>query len=160
MTPIVRLFFSSSPAAIVGFVIPIVVDTIDGQVWRTLSHVSEEVIEDQPAVTDDDAATSIVAVFFAFWIKAPLLDVRPNVVGSGRAGFMGWGMAVPDLSLPFALEATAAGGVPARQIVADDDAFNAAIAVTQEAFVFGLGVRETYDGQATETLFWNGSGHV
>lgn len=39
-TAILRLLFAASPAAIGGFVIAIVIDALNGEIWRAFAHVS------------------------------------------------------------------------------------------------------------------------
>jgi hypothetical protein len=147
------------PFAVAGFIVPVVVDAIDGVFSaRPLTHVSEEIIKDQPAFADCDAATPIPFELDLFGVETPLLHLGPRQVGLCDSGF--GGVAMANLCFPFALKASAAGGVSARQIVADDDDLDAAVAATQKAFVFGLGVREADDGQAAKTLFRDGGSHV
>jgi hypothetical protein len=156
---IVGLFLHGRPTAIARFVIPVVVDAVDREAMRALTHVSQEIIEDQPSFADSDAAPSIVFPNMAFWIEASGFHGRPRTVGVSNAFLVCGGVPVSGLSFPFSLKAPAARGVATRQIVADGDDFDTAITETQEAFVFSLGVRKLQDGQATEALIWERGSH-
>lgn len=59
--PVVVLSNSASPPAVIGRVVAVVVDTIQGGAGRTGAHVSHEVVKRvQPAVTDLDTLRSVV----------------------------------------------------------------------------------------------------
>lgn len=72
---------------------------------------------------------------------------------------MHWGMTVASLSQSFALKTPTAGGVTARQVIADDNSLDAAIATTRKTLILRLSVRESKDDQAPKTLSGNGGSH-
>lgn len=70
------------PTAIRRLVVAVVIDTIQGMLWRRLaSHVSQEVLERcAPSLTDRDSAPSVVCPRSSFSIKAATLHVGPRPI--------------------------------------------------------------------------------
>jgi hypothetical protein len=149
------------PFAVSWFVIPVVIDAIDGVfLGGPFTHIGEEISEVEPAFADLDASAAVPTPLPCFLVQAPLFHAGPGIVGWSGARLAHGGMAMTCLRSPFALKTSATDRVSARQIVADDDDFDAAVAEAQEAFVFGLSVREANDGQAAESLFRDGGSYV
>lgn len=77
--PIMRLFQSRGPAAVVWRVRTIVVDALKSQAFRRLAHVLKESGEVLPSVADLDPASTIVFVVPRLWVCASLEHLRPYV---------------------------------------------------------------------------------
>ena len=89
---IVVLLDACSPSAIARLVVPIVVDSIDGEPSGLFAHVGEKVFERiPPAVTDLDPAPAVVLPAFSLVVSTPGDHVTPDVVGRRP------GIAVRDL---------------------------------------------------------------
>lgn len=160
LTTVGGLFFSRSPATICGFVISVIVDAVKRQFWWAFSHVGKKIDKVAPTITKCDSTSAVIGEFGDLRIKASSFHVRPNSIGFCNSGFMGWSVAMARLRKPFALKASATGCVAARQVVANGNNFGIAVAKTDEAFVFCLGMRKSDYSQATKTLSFNGGGHV
>ena len=80
---VVALLQASSPTAIARFVIPVIVDSLDGATIRSLAHVTEEAKEAQPFITNGNPTTAPVFVVRQFGISASLHHTRPRIVGRG-----------------------------------------------------------------------------
>lgn len=74
------LLLAGCPSAISGFVVPVIVDSVDGQVARPRAHVGVEDSEVQPPITDLDAAPAVVRVVFVMGVLAASAHRRPDVV--------------------------------------------------------------------------------
>ncbi len=78
---ILGLLFLCSPVAVLGAVIPVIVDSVDAPAFWPFAHVGEEVLEQLPASTDTDAATAISVVPGRFGVIAPLKHGLPCEIG-------------------------------------------------------------------------------
>lgn len=79
--PVVPLLFRGSPLTVIWFVIPVIVDSVKLVLGRrTFAHIGKEVIKQFPAITNDDASSSIAVIHPRFWIKASSFHRAPNVV--------------------------------------------------------------------------------
>lgn len=76
---VVVLGFGVSPSTVGGFVVPVVVDTVDGgpRAW-TRPHVGVEAGEVLPALAYGDAASSVMVECRAVRIAAPVLHLSPR----------------------------------------------------------------------------------
>ena len=132
---IIGLFFWSSPAAVAGFVIPVVVDPIKGQSMRTFSHVCEKVNEIEPAFADGNASTSVAIPLIVIRIEASSFHVRPGNVRAGSFKSVALPMSILSGRCSFALDATATGCSATQQIVADNGCFGSAVAFAKPSCV-------------------------
>jgi hypothetical protein len=146
------LFSPCCPSAIAGFVIPVVVDAVKGEVGRPFTHIGKEVYEVEPLFANCDTATSIVLPDMAFGVGASSYHRSPRSIGSGYAGLMRWGMAVSGLGFSLSLKAPATGCVTARKVVADSDTFSSTVASVDPACVSVLCMREAQNSQASKSL--------
>lgn len=123
---VAALFFTSCPFAVAGFVPLVVVDSLDAQAGRRLSHVHKESVEGQPRGTHAYAAATVVTESCDVWICAALNHGVPNAVSfaSGHAMRL-----IGAFKLP--LPAPATGSVAVRKIAGADNDFCAAITPTQ-----------------------------
>lgn len=74
------LLFAGCPSAVVGLVVPVIVDPVDGQVARPRTHVGIEGSEVHPPVTDLDAAPAVVRVVLVRGVLTASAHRRPDVV--------------------------------------------------------------------------------
>jgi hypothetical protein len=81
MAAVSDLFFRRGPADIAGFVVPVVVDAVDGLSGRALAHVLQESFEAQPTFTNGDAAPAVTRPSIAFRIGASLYYFHPGAIG-------------------------------------------------------------------------------
>ena len=82
---IVRLFFSSCPAAIFRTVRPVVVNTIQCIAGHPFAHISQKIIKIVPSLAQVNTALSIPIKSGIVWVIAPLFYGLPqNVNGSLR----------------------------------------------------------------------------
>ena len=81
---IVCLLFRSCPTNVPGFVIPVIVDAINGVLWwavsKSVNYVRVENSEVVPLFENVDAATSIVFEARVIWVVAPVAHVLPHRV--------------------------------------------------------------------------------
>ena len=81
---VVGLRQASSPFAVSGLVIPIVVDSVDRIFYRRpLAHVGEEVCKISPALTNGNPSTSVATKVFVSLVEAPLIHGCPDFVFGG-----------------------------------------------------------------------------
>ena len=81
------------PAAIVGFIIPFIVDAIERFANRTFAHVFKKVLKFVPFLTNLNSSTSVVFVLRNMFISTPGTHTSPTSVSRS------WScdsMAVPD----------------------------------------------------------------
>jgi hypothetical protein len=115
-TAIAGLRLRSRPAAVAGFVVPIVVDTVERHSGGALAHIGEEVFEVAPPFAERDASSAIPLELSCFRVGAALPHVDPRGVGSvgvasGAAPVLG------DLGgEPLTPNAPATGGIAAPQV--------------------------------------------
>ncbi len=87
ITSIINLFFRSGPSAVAGFIITIVVATINGVItgWFK-SHIIEEVNKGfEPPVTNRDTSAAPFGIGGVFQITAPRNQALPCVIFRGPA---------------------------------------------------------------------------
>ena len=72
--PIGHLLSSSCPSAITRFVVTVIVDAIYRLAWRALTHIRQEILKLSPALTDGNAAQSVVGMRV---VNAPIKDAVP-----------------------------------------------------------------------------------
>ena len=75
---ILGLLLASSPAAVAGFIVAIVVDAFEGEPARAQPHIGEEVPELQPSLADGDPAPTILGEVRGARVEAPLPHVTPD----------------------------------------------------------------------------------
>jgi hypothetical protein len=126
LSAIPSLYKWSCPAAISRLVVSVIVLAFDGNpaTRRLGSHVTDEVAEFLPSVTDPNSSRSIVLKLFASRIAASLLHHHPGVV---------FRTAFPAVlrfrsCCHFLAKASAAARVAATQILPDDGHLGATIA--------------------------------
>ena len=59
---VISLLFQCSPATVFGFVVAVVVDTIESETGRSFAHVGKEILKRKPAFTDSDSAAAVVGI--------------------------------------------------------------------------------------------------
>jgi len=64
---VMSLLQPRTPATVGGFIPAVDVNPVDGQIWRTFSHISEEIFKRRPAFTDLDTPSTVVALLVARW---------------------------------------------------------------------------------------------
>jgi hypothetical protein len=77
------LHASRSPPAIIWAIIPIIIDSINRQLPRTVTHISQKVLKLVPAQAYGNAATSISVIARRFRVIASLNHACPNSVRPG-----------------------------------------------------------------------------
>lgn len=111
MTAISRLRFRGCPDAVARLVVAVVINPLQGHAFRSLTHVSEEVLERvPPSLADGDAPAAVPMISSGIRVEAPLFHGAPDVVGARLAH------AVPDSrrrDLPATFRAQ---GVPRRRL--------------------------------------------
>ena len=80
------LLFLGSPSAVSGFIIPIVVNSIQSHSARTLPHIGEEVCEVCPSIANRYAPTTIPVVRNVVFVPAPHPHRRPALIGRSKTG--------------------------------------------------------------------------
>ncbi len=79
--PSVRgLLCARGPSAVAWLVVPIVVDSLDRELWWARPHVGQEVLVGSPTLAERDASGSVVGERLRLWIEASLLDRSPRHV--------------------------------------------------------------------------------
>ena len=64
-----RLFLARCPTAITRFVIAVIVNAVNGQSWRRLSHILKEVLKAvKPSIANLNAAPAVMRIPFGFWV--------------------------------------------------------------------------------------------
>lgn len=80
---VVCLFFSGGPSAVSRFVVPVIVDAVNGMTVRRHSHVVNEELERcTPSFTDVDSAPTIEMEVFSFRIGATVSHAAPYTESS------------------------------------------------------------------------------
>jgi hypothetical protein len=152
MTPIIGLLSPRRPAAIAGFVIAIVVYSVEcGPGWA-LTHVGKKIVEGHPAVAHRNPSILIPTPPVMFWVQASLLHPRPRSVRRRDFSAPATRMAMTRARYSFVVLAAATECVFPRQIVANDDGCISTVADALPAGVSGLGVSEPLNCQAPETM--------
>lgn len=72
-----------NPSAVVGAVVPIVVDSIERRSFRPVAHVCKKQLVAIPSFADRNSSSTIPVPFIAFWVIAPLSHLLPRAIRSG-----------------------------------------------------------------------------
>lgn len=72
------------PPAVAGFVIPIVVDAVDGHAVRLFPHVGQEVFKPAPTITDGDSTPPVIREILVLRAQATSAHPVPNAVGFAK----------------------------------------------------------------------------
>ena len=147
------LLFGGRPAAVAGFVVPVVVDAVDGVAggWP-LAHVCEEVGEVEPAATDRDSASAVAWKGDRIGVRTPRFHSCPNAV-------LGTPLPDPAVSVlevevggDFASDASTGVGDAQAQRWSINHRLSTAIAATQPPSRSGfLGLNSTQDNAPSES---------
>lgn len=87
------LFGLCRPFAVIWRIWAIIIDAVKSFARWPWSHISKEVSERQPAVTDYDASAAIVAIPFGFGVKTPIHQGGPGkVFGASPFAVLGVGL--------------------------------------------------------------------
>jgi hypothetical protein len=153
IAPITLLLAACRPTAIARFVSPVVVDAVDRQPRRRLSHIREEGFKTvSPSVADGDASTSVVGEARNVGVETAGFQRLPTPVG--RANFPARRMAMCSV-FPSRANATATGSYSSFQIVAEHNEFRSAIAAASPKSVALSAVREPGNGEPPKFLTRN-----
>lgn len=79
MTTIPRLLFRTCPSAIAGFVVAIILDSIQICVLGPRTHIRQKCFEGAPPVTNCNSPASVVAIPVVSGIQASLSHVEPGI---------------------------------------------------------------------------------
>ena len=131
MTAVVRLLFDSRPAAVVGGIRTVVVDTVELMLrsWFA-SNVSEKVFVDFPSRANFDAASSPIFISSYIWIVAARVHSHPcamfwrTVISVLQSSFY--------IATGFIIETAAGLAVSFFKVVANNNALVPAIATAKE----------------------------
>lgn len=75
---------TTCPSAILRFVVPVNINSINGRFWRTDAHVGNEVFKGRtPSFANSDAAPTVVIESVVAAVEAALNHGAPRVVGGG-----------------------------------------------------------------------------
>jgi len=141
------------PAAVTGFVVAVIVDTVKREAGRFLAHVSEKVFKAvTPAVAHFDAAPAVVFKLLNFRIIAARFHLRPRAVcGAPAAGCV----AVGEISLAgyIAQQTPARSRISAAQVTGADGNLDTACATAApvnyaDARRASVTMRNTENGQS------------
>lgn len=135
------------PSTVARFVVPVVVDTVEGQPCRTLSHIGKKVLEPQPTRTNCDPATTISGVRLAAFVETPLAHSAPN------AKFLGFAHPVSRVSLggQFGMETPTTMSLPGDQCSGRDVPLVSAVA-DAEPFDYSPNSRRSYWSPPSESF--------
>lgn len=125
---IVCLNFSTSPSTILRRVRAIIINTVNGQTFRSLSHVLKKSLKGfLPSVTDSDSTSSVVGKVRTFGVVTPLKNAAPSVVFRGTVLPVG-GVSESNL---FSVVAPTTYGFPVSQAFSTDYFFGTTVALTK-----------------------------
>ena len=99
VSPVSHLLRMSSPSAVARFVVAVVVDAIKRQFIGPVAHIRQEVVEDQPALTNNNPATAVIRPGLAPEIETTGLHGLPGSIGWGAVTTMI--MSMPQRSSPW-----------------------------------------------------------
>lgn len=120
---------TSSPAAISGFIIAIIVYSINRFIPRTRAHVCIKILEIMPSFANFYASTSVMLKRCGFRIITTLKHPRPNHINVGSCQSMFW--------IPSLIPSTSTGlAVPISQTSALDNTLDATRTSTKPSRVF------------------------
>jgi len=78
-TVVSGLLFRSGPAAVIWFVVAIVIAAVNGEAFFvTLAHIGDEVANIVPTVADGNTTTAVAWIFLVGWICASINHALPN----------------------------------------------------------------------------------
>lgn len=69
-----------SPNTVFRRIVSIIIFAFKHQLWRTWSHIRNEICKIHPAIANGNASTSIIFVSLITWIKASLSHSAPSIV--------------------------------------------------------------------------------
>lgn len=78
---IIVLLIASSPAAIIGGVIAVIVSAVQRCAVRFAAHIGKEILERSPAITISDATAAVIFVRTMLGVSASLFHVVPGAIG-------------------------------------------------------------------------------
>lgn len=108
-TTVVSLLFVGGPSAILGGIITVVVNAIQGETLGALSHISQKVLERVlPTTAHFYASPSITGVVFGFCVQTSVLKPIPRFIGSAVGVAMAFGSSI-SLEIFAAITAAARG---------------------------------------------------
>ena len=156
------LFTASRPTTVGGRIRTVVVNSIERQLRRWVSHVSIEIFKAvEPSVADRDAPSAVVFVGRNIRIENATLHCFPNAIGASSwfSVFPVSALAMLKSSVKFTAQASARFGRTA-QIVGEEGAFFSAFTFAKIASVW-ITFDEGDYGQSSELLTCeiNGFGH-
>jgi len=128
---IALLLACGCPAAIAGFVVTVVIDTVDAHAFGSFSHVGKEVCKVVPPLAHTDPSRTILREFVVCGIFTTTNHRLPRIVNRAVA------LTVLGISCdePFSVNATAACGFATREALAENCSLVPALAATKP---FGL----------------------
>ena len=84
---ILKLLLSSGPSTVFMAIVPIIVDSIQGFLSRSMPHIFKKVLESNasrvdgsPSFANTNAATAPIFIVFSVWVFAALDHIRPSIV--------------------------------------------------------------------------------
>lgn len=84
---IVTLFLSCFPATVFGFVVPVIVNSTNSHSGIRMPHVSKEVFELQPPITNNDPPSAVIIERFVFRVLTSGDHVCPCSIDSWPDSF-------------------------------------------------------------------------
>ena len=142
---IVYLFLRGRPAAIVGFVIAVVVDAVESHANRPFTHVFKERLKVQPSVANRDSASAVSLETSVVCVRAPPLHASPGIIG--------WGSRAPMRSGDSSPVMAAIRYAPPAQVGEICDSRSAAVTFTEPTRLAVLvSVRKMERGEEPEAL--------
>ena len=147
---VVALFHASRPAHVARLVMAVVVDTIQGQLWRwPLSHVAQERSEiAPPRLHDRNPPTAVVVEQMVARVQASRLDAFPEgIFGRAFAAVLR-----QQVATDFTVEATTTARDTAKQVRARDKGLITAVARAVPRDLFSLRWAANIYHQSREAL--------
>lgn len=129
-TTVQSLLAGSCPSAIVGRIAALVVNPLDCQFLRTLTHIRKEVFELVPALAYRNAATTVVMIILLLRIVAALMHVDPCRIRRTRLSRRLVAMPKQGIASTFLVQTATRLRVIAAQIPTPDNQLRAAVAAT------------------------------
>lgn len=132
--PLIETLLSpSSPSDIAGFVVPVVVGAINGELgMRTVAYISQEILKPKPSLANFDTATTVIFICLIAWIVAALKHVLPNVVFRASIGPFS---SIPMANVALVFEAPAGMIAIADQWRCGYDAGATAVTTTKPEYI-------------------------
>ena len=79
------LFFRCGPAAIIGFIVSVVIDSVDGKLRGWFSHIGQKSFKNSPAFANGNTSSSIALITWIVWIGAAIVHSSPAIINTGSA---------------------------------------------------------------------------